>query len=84
MEAVRTIPTVSDVNSDISKETLELGAEIPENEVVSDDPGSSDPEPCSQVSSGWLGRAYNRESRSQKYAEQKLDANKKLTKDTCF
>ena len=75
--------SVSDVDSNISKETLELGAEIPENEVemVSDGPGSSDPEPCSQVSSGWLGRAYNRESREQKYAEKKLDTNKKLTKD---
>lgn len=57
----------SDRDSNISKETLELGQTSP-NHVV---PSSDDEQfQCSQVSSGWLGAAYNHESRMEKARKQ--------------
>ena len=69
------IETDSDGDSILSKRTLFLG----EQPSPSTDLDSSDHEPCSQVSDGWLGRAYNAASRERKQSEAKELAKKKLT-----
>lgn len=71
--------TDSDSDSILSKRTLALG-EPASSDVES---VSVEGEPDSQVSSGWLGRAYNRESRTQKKAKVKQDHKEQLAKVRC-
>ena len=76
---VDVVPTDSESDSEshdsnISKRTLELGE-------VSTGSESPEREPDSQVSSGWLGAAYNRESRAQKRKLERLANNQRIAKD---
>ena len=64
----------------LSKDTLLLGQE-PSPSTPMDTASESEEEPDSQVSSGWLGKAYNHESREAKSREEKEDRMKKLTKE---
>ena len=67
----------SSPDSILSKETLMLGEE-PSASTESD---SSSHFQCSQVSSGWLGRAYNQDSRMRKKQESKEANVKKLAQE---
>jgi len=69
--------TDSDSDSILSKKTLALG-EPASSDVES---VSVEREPDSQVSSGWLGQAYNRESRTQKKEKAKQDHREKLAQE---
>lgn len=64
----------------LSKETLLLGQE-PSPSTPMDTASESEEEPDSQVSSGWMGKAYNRESREVKAREDKEHAMKRLTQE---
>ena len=64
----------------LSKETLLLGQQ-PTPETPMDTSSESEEEPDSQVSSGWLGKAYNQESREVKAREDKEHAMKRLTQE---
>ena len=64
----------------LSKETLLLGEE-PSSATPMDTASESEEEPDSQVSSGWMGKAYNRESRQVKAREDKEHAMKRLTQE---
>ena len=64
----------------LSKETLLLGQE-PSPSTPMDTASESEEEPDSQVSSGWLGKVYNRESGEAKAREDKEHAMKRLTQE---
>ena len=77
-------PESSVADSIVRKRTLTLGEEPTPStplDPVSEDPISEDEFQCSQVSSGWLGKAYNEDSRQNKMHQLMEDNKKRMAKE---
>jgi hypothetical protein len=67
-------------DSILSKKTLKFGEEpTPTTDLEATD--SEDEFQCSQVSSGWLGKAYNEDSRQNKMRQLMEDSKKRIAKE---
>ena len=73
-------PESSVADSVLSKKTLKFGEEpTPTTDLEATD--SEDEFQCSQVSSGWLGKAYNEDSRQNKMRQLMEDSKKRIAKE---
>ena len=73
-------PESSVADSILSKKTLKFGDEpTPTTDLEATD--SEDEFQCSQVSSGWLGKAYNEDSRQNKMRQLMEDSKKRIAKE---
>lgn len=72
-------PESSVADSIVRKRTLTLGEEPTPSTPL--DPPSEDEFQCSQVSNGWLGKAYNEESRQNKTRQIMEDNKKRMAKE---